>query len=1183
MKRIICAILSLIFAVSVFFNMSICVNGVSPDEKDAFEFAEGIGKMLENADISSDIASAGKSLKNENNEFETCRLIVKTAGKLNTLNAVSYVNGFDNLWILQFDSIESTCSAFEFYSKQNYVDFVETDKIVSAADTGDFFLPTTISEKTYLSWGPEFLGFDHFNKSLIDSGKPLANITVAVIDSGVESNHEFLKGRVIPTNINTSVSGERNSSEDDYGHGTQVAGIIVDSTLDNIKIKPYKVLDSYGHGTLISLAAGINCAINDGVDVINISLGFNETSSFLEKTINTALASDITVVAAAGNNATDAPFYPSSYSGVIRVSAINNSGFLANYSNYGNITFAAPGHNIKTSSIGNNYVLAKGTSFAAPFCSASAACLKSLLPYASSEDIFDIIKTNAVRPISENSENEMGFGIIYALQVFEESLSGKVDTPEIFSYSNLTSISISPIRIGMSCQTPDSVIYYTTDGSVPHLYNPNAKIYDGNPIDISESCIIYAVASAEGKYRSAVTGYKAVIAPNIPQDELVINSEGIITEYIGNASSVSIPRKVNSITVKGIGDNVFKGKDVKVIVCSSNVVSFGNSTFEDCRSLETVYAQSIASVGECCFKNCVVADTFNFKNLNSIGKAAFENVCSTAYKLYGLSFFLNLENLSSIPENAFKDSAISEVECKNISFVGKNAFSGCNALVSAEFKCNSNLPESCFKGCSSLRNVSITGQQAVPSNCFKDCSMLTNVNLPNVILLMSDCFNNCTKLDSVTLPSVISMYSNAFSGCNSLREINLPALEYFEDSSSSTPAFSSSLEAFSAPKLKKTFSDMFSSANNISIIHLNGATDIAEYTFRGCNNIFYLNLENVTSLKENALSDCSASFIDLSNLKTAKNLPNNSGIMLSNEFIESTGEAENLTLYSTPNSFIERYAQYKGYQFIPLPIITNKIPENITSSSEIINVSAVGYGLEYQWYKNTENSTEDGEAIEGATSSSYLFTAEDTAPFYYCVVTQNDFGTVSKTTTNIIVKDTTPADYTEYERAVELANSIDKGLYVNTYSLDHALSKKVYGRYACEQSIVDEQTRIILEAIENLEMNVAKRIYLFSSETDLYIFDRIQTVFMILPEGAIYENIEWKSSNSKAFTVNNAGFVRCVGNGNATITATVHNPDGSTCTASLEFEKKLLGFEKVLSFLFRWFFILLSKIPVKIP
>ena len=1181
MKRILCVVFSLLLVVSVFFNMGICVNGISADEKSASEFAEDVGKMLKIADENPGLGKARKSPEINNNEFATCRLIVKTAGKLNTLNAVSFVNGFDDIWVLQFDNTESTRSAFEFYSKQKYVDFVETDKIISAAETGDFLLSGTKSEKNHLSWGPDYLGTDKFNDSLINSGKPLANITVAVIDSGIESSHEFLKGRIIPTNINTSGSGIRNSSEDDYGHGTQVAGVIADSTLENVMIKPYKVLDRFGQGTLVSIAAGINCAVSDNVDIINISLGFYDSSEFLEESVNNAIANDITVVGAAGNSATDEPYYPSSYSGVIRVSAVNSSGIPANFTNYGNISFAAPGVNIYTTTIGNGYTSCKGTSFSAPFCAAVAAAVKSIVPLASSEDIFDIIKTYSVSSPSIDSKDKIGYGIIFAPQDFEENLSGKTEAPEFVSDS--PEISINPFKLEIRCATPDSVIYYTTDGSIPSEYNQSSEIYNGSPITVSESCSISAVAYSRGRYRSAVAIYNTIIAPNVSPGEIEINGEGIITAYKGTQKTISIPHFVGSIEVRGIGDNVFNGSDIKVIVLPSTVVSFGESAFEDCASLETVLAHNVVSIGNSCFKNCISASAFDLGELTYIGDSAFENVCSGGYAIFGKTYSLNTESLNSIPENAFKGSALSEIICNNISSVGKDSFADCDALVTVSINRCASLPEKCFKGCDSLKNISIGGLTAVPSSCFADCPMITSVNLPDAELLMPYAFSNSTSLKSIALSKVTSMFSNAFSGCTQLRELILFSLEYFEDTPSSAPEMPENLETFSVPSMKRTIPNMFGNSPGITYIFLNKATDIAAYTFNGCHNIYYLNLENVTELKENSLSGCSAEFIDLSKLVTAYSLPDNSGIMLSNEFIETKYSPENLRLYSTPNSFIERYAEYKGYDFVPLPIIANELPQYIASSSELISISAIGYNLKYQWYKSTENSNEHGEPIEGANQSSYLFTEDDTSPFYYCVVTQNDSGTVSEIRSSVITKDTTPADYTEYEKAVAKANGIDRNLYIDTSALDHALSKKIYGRYKCEQNVIDEQTKIILNAINALEMNVAKKVYMFSSETDLYIFSGIHALVMTLPENSIYDYIEWSSSNSKAFTVNNAGFVRCVGSGNAVITATVHNPDGSTVSASLEFEKKLLGIEKLLSFLFRWIFVLISKIPVKIP
>ena len=242
------------------------------------------------------------------------------------------------------------------------------------------------------------------------------------------------------------------------------------------------------------------------------------------------------------------------------------------------------------------------------------------------------------------------------------------------------------------------------------------------------------------------------------------------------------------------------------------------------------------------------------------------------------------------------------------------------------------------------------------------------------------------------------------------------------------PLFPRNLESFTAPSLKKTVPDMFKASPKISRIMLNAAEEIAPYTFRGCRGIYMLGIAGVEQLGENALSDCVIRFADAPNLVSAKSLPNNSGILLSNNFVEAYETAEALTVYGTAGTFVERYANYKGYEFVPIPFVANEMPKYITEDSERVNVSAVGFDLQYQWYWNTENSAEGGTPIEGATGSAYTFTPSDTAPYYYCVITQNDLGTITKVTTEVIIKDSTPADYTEYNKAVEKAKAVNRDL-----------------------------------------------------------------------------------------------------------------------------------------------------------
>ncbi|MBR4727720.1 MAG: S8 family serine peptidase, partial [Clostridia bacterium] len=137
----------------------------------------------------------------------------------------------------------------------------------------------------------------------------------------------------------------------------------------------------------------------DGVDVINMSFCFADTSQALQDVLDQAHAQDILLVAAAGNNRTDTPTYPSCCNHVLRISAVNENGEIAGFSNYGDIDLAAPGFNIKTSALGGGYSTVRGTSEAAPFVAAVAAMLRAAHPCLSADDTTALLKACAVPPL----------------------------------------------------------------------------------------------------------------------------------------------------------------------------------------------------------------------------------------------------------------------------------------------------------------------------------------------------------------------------------------------------------------------------------------------------------------------------------------------------------------------------------------------------------------------------------------------------------------------------------------------------------------------------------------------------------------------------------------------------------------------------------------------------------------
>lgn len=1152
MKRFIGILLSVTLLIGICFAFP--VQGIQSESGgiNATEFAESVGEMISQ--------STGVEK----------RLIVKSKNKIKALDAVSVVEG-DGLYVLQFTDTEAAKTAYDYYSALSCVEYVEYDRAVSSSEVRAE--ETTPETNGHLSWGVASTGLDRLCGELAENNVELTQTVVAVVDSGVDYTHEFLKGRVVPTKINTSSGGTRNDCMDTTGHGTQVAGIIADSTPDSVIIKPYKVLDDYNNGTFISVAAGINCAVNDGVDVINLSLGFYEESNVLRDAITHALENDIVVVGAAGNDATDEPYYPASYPDVLKITAVNDQNFSANFTNFGDdVNFAAPGVRIYTTTVGGGYTTVSGTSFAAPFASAVASLIRATLPHAAFEDVFDIMKKYAVLDTYQSyNSDKYGWGVLNAPVFNPENIFEEKTQKPYFSHPN--DVYNSAIDITIHCDTPDSVIYYTLDGSIPLKDGASTVLYDGNPIRLESSRRIYAVAYGKNSYRSSVATFASLIAPEPSESCFTINKDGFVTSYTGSITSLTVPDTINGITTVGIADGVFADTNLREIILPDSVTEIGVNAFKNCNSLIYFLSRNASVIGESAFQGCKSLSYIVLGELTKIGKYAFCETAADSYYLREASFSLSLSKLTDIPEGAFMNSGISSVNFGYVDIVSAKAFRGCNALVSVDFDGLNFMPAGTFKDCASLRDVKIGRLTYLANGSFSSCESLERVTLSGVEFVDSNAFENCSLLSDVELPKAKTVYSNAFNGCDSLRVLELPSMTSFETelylSDTDFPKLPRNLTDFIAPMLTSTVRDMFRTAIRISNVVITGATSIAPYTFRGCYNMYLLEIHGVEQLEKDALSDCVIRFVDAPNLVSARNLPSHSGILLSNNFVEAYETAEDLIVYGTAGTFVERYARYKGYDFVPIPLIYNEIPKYITENSERINVSAVGFDLEYQWYWNTENSTENGTPIEGATESSYTFTSSDTAPYYYCKITQNDLGVVTTVTTDVIIKDTTPANYTHYNAAVDKTNKIDRSKYANIEILDEALAVDVSGKFSCEQQEVDAQTRAILDAIAALKLKSAKTVTLTVSKTDLGLLEKVKIVSVIRPVDAIYDKVVWSCDNKNVLTVTQSGTVMCVGDGEAVVTVTIYNSDGTITKNTITFNCDLTFLEKFLSIFVR--------------
>jgi subtilisin family serine protease len=238
-------------------------------------------------------------------------------------------------------------------------------------------------------------------------------VVVAVLDSGVDYTHSDLASNiwVRPANVNLyddknlgtiqdfhGYNALENNADpmDDNGHGTHCAGIIgaeggneigIAGVNWKVQIMPLKFMNAGGYGTTKDAIEAINYVIDRkkagvNVRVISASWGSTQKSRALEDVIRKAYEAGILFVAAAGNATTNndrTPHYPSSYNvpNVISVAALDRNDQLASFSNYGvkSVAIAAPGVDILSTWLGDEYEEKSGTSMATPVVAGVAALL----------------------------------------------------------------------------------------------------------------------------------------------------------------------------------------------------------------------------------------------------------------------------------------------------------------------------------------------------------------------------------------------------------------------------------------------------------------------------------------------------------------------------------------------------------------------------------------------------------------------------------------------------------------------------------------------------------------------------------------------------------------------------------------------------------------------------------------
>ncbi len=966
----------------------------------------------------------------EGSSIEECvesRVIVKATLQPDTYKDAECVVGNNNRYIYQYSDAETAQKAVEYYNSLPYVKWAELDGIV---------------ESQALSYGNYMMQGDEAKKVTVNSNFSTNEVVVAVLDSGVHFQKEYLNNRVIDSGYNLSNTGTEDSAKAESTtntHGTYVASIIVDNTSENVKVVAYKVMNKSGKGSHSSIALGIELAVDDGVDVINMSLGSDEYSNTIYDAIKYAYSKGVIVVCAAGNDGGDASkHYPASFDEVFTVGSIDNKGHYSIFSNHGEeVDFVAPGHNIE---FPDSKKVVYGTSFSAPFVSAAAAMVLAVEPDLKINQVKKILIESSV-PYESLSYYD-GFHIMYGYEdeeyldlretfveeyIDDESLYYGFGMPQIQNAVGIAlgyEEAIKPVfsvesgtyhdEFKVTISAPEGYeIYYTTDETYPA--KDFATLYSA-PVEITGTQSIRAVAYSPDGMRSLHNTVEYRVLYYASENDFTIDPDGYLTSYTGSFAELIVPETINGITVTGIREYAINDDDIISIVLPETLthieergLSVDNAIYISAKGLKIVDYDGVWSeyVVEFDAPNlekieCIVlgnVKTLYFPKLTKIGEYAFCGsgakeihlplVTEVPCEAFALCVFLrevHLPSVISVDYGAFSECYwLKVVDIPNLKEftatddidIEQATFYNCLNLVEVDFPNVEKIEgERLFEECNYLKKVSLPKTQNICKKAFWECSRLTDIYIPNAQVIEDYAFAETYSLTEITLPSAVELGNDVFRN-SSLKTLNAPELEIVEeycfafyDNMYDKYVANTTFSSLNAPKLKTA----------------------PDYAFAYVDALTKLELPSLTYLGENAFLESSISYFDAPRLKNTLSLPTaeNSIAILSSEFSECSLDTNgyNLTIYGTPNTYAQTYAEQNGLTFISAPAIINDLPSEYFGGNLTFDVA--GFNKIYQWY-GTNNATKTGTPISDAINADFDPTGQN-FKYYYCVVSSSDNG-----------------------------------------------------------------------------------------------------------------------------------------------------------------------------------------------
>ena len=461
-------------------------------------------------------------------EQKFSNLVLDSLNKLYIVKKIKLTGNkrMNNTFILKFDNKQNISLLIKSYLKTGLFEYVEPNYIgkghgvqVTPNDTyfssrqwshyndGTFSLSTATADAdidTDLAWD-------------ITQGDP--NLIVAILDSGLKLDHPEFSGRIwnngneVQNGFDTDSNGyiddanggwdfanNDNYPADDHGHGTNVAGIALATGNNGIgyagvnwnsKVMICKILDNTNSGYYTWWADAIYYAVDNGANVINMSVGGNGASTLLEDAINYAYSNNVPVVVSTGNQ-NSVIQYPAKYSNAFAIGSTNSNDTRSvpffwdvnSGSNFGpELDFVAPGNYIYGLSYNSNTnynTYWGGTSQAAPHVAGVISLLLSIDSSLTVDQIRTILQESSEDQVGD-SDDTVGWDQYYGfgrINAYNALTNQALNIAEFNSFKDNILIYPNPFlyRTNLTITNIDNgdyqVIIYNMLGKKEFVYNP---------------------------------------------------------------------------------------------------------------------------------------------------------------------------------------------------------------------------------------------------------------------------------------------------------------------------------------------------------------------------------------------------------------------------------------------------------------------------------------------------------------------------------------------------------------------------------------------------------------------------------------------------------------------------------------------------------------------------------------